>query len=81
MASLIDTTYVLLDQAQNTKENLKKLNSINIEELTPEEFIEYEKIVEELEMSITKIDYLLKMTETVVLPENKRRLNTRDDNE
>jgi hypothetical protein len=77
MASLIDITYKMIELSENNRENLKRLNSINMDELNPAEFIEYSSAIEELETSISKIDYLLKMTETVVLPENKRRLNKR----
>lgn len=77
MSSLVDITYQLIESAETNAINLKKLNSIDINELTEEEFKEFQKVIEELEISISKVDYLLKMTETVVLPENKRRLNER----
>lgn len=77
MSSLVDITYQLIENAETNAINLKKLNSINIDDLTEEEFKEYQDAIEELEISISKVDYLLKMTETVVLPENKRRLNER----
>lgn len=77
MATLIDITYKMIEHAETNRENLKRLNTINIDELTASEFLEYSNTIEELETSISKIDYLLKMTETVVLPENKRRLNKR----
>lgn len=77
MSSLVDITYQLIENAETNIESLRKLNAINIDDLTPSEFAKYQTVVEELEISISKIDYLLKMTETVVLPENKRRINER----
>jgi hypothetical protein len=77
MSSLIDITYKMIEHAETNRENLKQLNLINLDELSHDEFLEYSNVIEELETSISKIDYLLKMTETIVLPENKRRLNKR----
>lgn len=77
MSSLIDITYKMIEHAETNRENLKQLNLINLDDLSHDEFLEYSNVIEELETSISKIDYLLKMTETIVLPENKRRLNKR----